>query len=280
MNQYFNFNILSGSNRFGRLGDIVEKYSDNEIFHCSLDGLNTSLITVGKYVKKIRCNKCELRQECKAPVNPSIGRYNIMIVGEAPGRTEDEVGIGFVGSAGKDILWPRLGVYGITPEMVHLTNVVKCYPQITKTPTKDQIGVCGTHLTNEITNLKPIIILAFGNTGVKFFREEDGGITKLNGTTEWSDRFECWICWCIHPASVLYQRSKNKELFEDGISNFVEKVDIVGGNYLRKMESSKVDFQCKFSVSFLENNRFVQCETCEIWEACANAASRFDWKLK
>jgi len=43
------------------------------------------------------------------------------------------------------------------------------------------------------------------------------------GTTEWNNDVGAWICWCIHPVSVLYD-AKNKELFKKGIKNFIKKI--------------------------------------------------------
>ena len=58
--------------------------------------------------------------------------------------------------------------------------------------------------------------------------DEDTGIMAKSGTTEWSDKVGAWICWCIHPASVLHHR-ENEELFQAGIENFARKVEILGG---------------------------------------------------
>jgi hypothetical protein len=47
-----------------------------------------------------------------------------------------------------------------------------------------------------------------------------------NGTTEWIEKFGCWVSWCIHPASVLYHR-ENMEIFSKGIKNFAEKLGTI-----------------------------------------------------
>jgi len=58
------------------------------------------------------CQDCDLVKQCKRPVLPSSGRYNLAIVGEAPGPNEDKQGEGFVGRAG-DLVWKELGQYGL-----------------------------------------------------------------------------------------------------------------------------------------------------------------------
>jgi len=170
---------------------------------------------------------CPLRAECKSPVAPSLGKYNMMIIGEAPGKEEDYERKGFVGRSG-ELLWNALKEKGYNRNMFHVTNVVKCYPSISKTPNKRQIKACSKFLDEEIKVIKPFVILAFGNTSLKYFTEEESGIMAKSGTTEWNDKANAWICWCIHPASVLYH-DENRELFDKGIKNFISKIKVLGG---------------------------------------------------
>jgi DNA polymerase len=145
-----------------------------------------------------------------------------MIIGEAPGRDEDKNGIGFCGDSG-NVVWKELKKYNLERKLFNVTNVVKCYPSVSKTPNKMQIKKCSKWLNEEIEKIKPFMILAFGNTNLKFFKNEDSGIMAKNGTTEWSYKYNCWISWCIHPASTLYA-PENKELFRKGIENFSKKI--------------------------------------------------------
>lgn len=181
-----------------------------------------------------QCNGCDLRGECRAPVLPSLGQMNMMIVGEGPGPTEDRQGEGFIGDAG-NLLFGKpkvksvvtLEQRGIPRLLCHITNVVKCYPKITRTPKAVHIRECSKWLEEEIKIVRPFVILSFGNTGMKFFKEMDSGIMNLNGTTEWSNKFNCWVCYSVHPASVLYE-SSNASLLNNAFSNFVEKIGTLG----------------------------------------------------
>jgi uracil-DNA glycosylase len=47
----------------------------------------------------------------------------------------------------------------------------------------------------------------------------------MNGKTEWNEKAKAWICYCVHPASVLHNQD-NREYFENGIKNFAEKVKL------------------------------------------------------
>jgi uracil-DNA glycosylase family 4 len=98
---------------------------------------------------------------------------------------------------------------------------------VSKTPSKKQIKTCGSWLAAEIAAIKPVLILAFGNTPLLFFKDQDKGIMELSGTTEWNEEHKAWICWCIHPASVLYHRENEKELHK-GMDNFFDKIKAFG----------------------------------------------------
>lgn len=194
-----------------------------------------SLIKQGNYIGPLfnkqefhECFNCELGKECfSGPVTPSSGRYNIMIYGEAPGKDEDEQGKGFVGRTGENVLWPELKKYDLKREDFYISNICKCYPSISKTPNKEHIKICKGWLKEEIENIKPCLILAFGNTSIEAFTNRKGGISELSGKTEWSEEFNCWIAWCIHPASVLHNPN-NRTAFENGIRNFSEKIFLLG----------------------------------------------------
>ncbi len=276
--QYFSFNIKDKANRFSGLMALdprLKAVSELDLLACNI---NSSLIRIGKFLYKTDgCSDCELRQQAKAPVNPSIGRYNVMVVGEAPGADEDQQGIGFIGKAGTGVLWPELKKHGLSALMFHVSNVCKCWPgkQI-KTPGKRHIQACSKHLETEITGLKPVVILAFGNTCNQFFRGESSGISELNGRTEWSDRFQCWICWCLHPAAVLHSGG-NRGDFERGIANFAQVLTRLGG---RNQGTGQVPQTgtCPWNGRFgVDNGNYLECEQCRAWGQCAVAASYGDW---
>jgi DNA polymerase-3 subunit alpha len=175
----------------------------------------------------IHCQKCDLFKQCRKPVLPSQGRYNIAIVGEAPGKREDDEGSGFVGKSG-ELLWGELEKYDLTRRFFHVTNVCKCFPSETKTPTAKHLDICRVWLDEELKKINVKLMLVFGNTGLLYFKNEIGGISKYSGKTEWSERYLSWICYGMHPAAALYN-SDNKKSFQEGIKNFVDKINVLGG---------------------------------------------------
>ena len=85
--------------------------------------------------EKVRtCQKCDL---CQTRTNAVPGKGNlnaeIILVGEAPGRSEDKRGEPFVGSAGKRLNEILLDA-GINRDDVYITNIVKCRPPNNRVP--------------------------------------------------------------------------------------------------------------------------------------------------
>jgi len=275
--QYFDFNIQDSAGRFSKIIQMdpgLAMAQESDLLGCNI---SANLIRITRHVHPvIECRACQLRDECRAPVNPSFGRYNIMATGEAPGPDEDEQGIGFIGRAGTDILWPEMRKHGLDALMLHVTNVCKCWPSRTKTPGKKHIEACRPILDAEIKCLQPIVILAFGNVGNQFFAGKSSGISGLSGTTEWSDRYQCWVCWCTHPSAVLHNRS-NMESFSTGIANFAQVLARLGGQNVGTGQVPQVQV-CPYNGRFgLDNNNFLECGPCPIWNDCAVAASYGDW---
>jgi len=230
--------LLVKSYRPNKTSSIFCNYAwfEEDLKTCALEGLDLNIFEekLFRNISVVKCSECELRSECRSPVLPSCGRINAFIVGEAPGVDEDLSGKPFVGKA-SDILWSGLKKYNFCRDIFHVTNVVKCFPSKTKTPTGRQISHCSKFLDSEIERLEPPLIFAMGNTSLKYFTSEDSGIMAKNATTEWNEKFGAWICYCIHPASVLYHK-ENQELFDLGVKNFIDKFKILGGDRWLKEE--------------------------------------------
>lgn len=136
---------------------------------------------------------------------PALG----MIVGEAPGRKEIEVGRPFVGSAGK-LLDTALRSFGITREFVYITNVVKELPldsdEKIRRPYSEEIEAWRPILEGEIENTAPAAILALGRTAAT-------ALTGLSGEIPFGSKIgNVYVAW--HPAYVLRQRSSYEEWLE------------------------------------------------------------------
>ena len=190
---------------------------------------NRTILDSTFFKKLIRCNKCELREEANAPVAPSQGLYNLMAIGEAPGPNEDIKGEGFIGAAGKK-MWRECGRRKIKRKDIHVTNMDKCYPKFSRKPSSKQIKTCSKlFLEKEIKSVRPVIILAFGNTCLEFFTGKKSGIMNMSGKALWNEKYGCWIAWCLHPAATLHNPD-NEVYFKEGIKTFARLVRALGLN--------------------------------------------------
>ncbi len=108
------------------------------------------------------CRKCALGSSRLHSV-PGEGdpRAGLVIVGEAPGATEDETGRPFVGRAGK-LLEDILAAIGLKREQVFICNVLKCRPPGNRTPEPLEVAACSPYLHRQLELIGPRVILAMG----------------------------------------------------------------------------------------------------------------------
>jgi len=177
---------------------------------------------MNKILEKIKaCTECPL---CKGRCKPVLGEGNLnselVFVGEAPGRKEDEVGIPFVGAAGQflDRLLFRIG---LSREAVYISNVVKCHPPDNRRPVMKEIEACTPFLEEQLEIIKPKIIVAMGNSAISFFSKKFGfkviGMKRIHGKT-----FQIEAPWgkvtllvTFHPAAALYNKDLEKIIEKD-----------------------------------------------------------------
>ncbi len=102
-----------------------------------------------------------------------------MIVGEAPGRYEDEGGEPFIGRSGRLLFQLMSEEVGIERDECFVTNVVKCRPPGNRTPTQREILACRGWLVAQVHDYAPTVVLALGNVAARaaFNLSEGVGVT-------------------------------------------------------------------------------------------------------
>jgi len=160
------------------------------------------------------CRDCSFSEQCNTPSTCKMGRYNIMVVNE----TGVDLGWEF---------WKEVKKADFVERDFHRTSVIKCGIKSIKDITRKNVESCSKWLEKEIEELRPYLILAIGNTGIKMFTEADTGINNKSGTTEWNDRYGCYICYCTSP-STLYYGGENITRFNEGVKNFTNNVKNLG----------------------------------------------------
>lgn len=136
----------------------------------------------------------------------------IILIGEAPGKNEDERGFPFVGSAGK-ILDQALIDARIERKEIYITNVVKCRPPNNRVPTDEEIGICTSeYLNKEIDIISPKIICIMGSTALKSLLGLKY-MTPYRGQIVNRPPLKYFITY--HPAATIYNNKLKHIFFED-----------------------------------------------------------------
>jgi len=159
-----------------------------------------------------QCAVCGLRVGCRSPaMKPDgEGRRKILVVGEAPGREEDEAGKPFVGPSGKK-LKELFGTVGIELRRdCWLTNAIRCRPARNRKPNLQQIQACRPNLLKAIRELKPGLIVAVGDVAVSslvgwLWKEGEGGISRFVGWVIPAVPLKTRVLPVYHPAFLLRQ---------------------------------------------------------------------------
>ena len=157
---------------------------------------------------------------CKQCKNIVVGKgslnADIMFVGEAPGRNEDEQGLPFVGAAGKN-LDNLLNKVGLSLDNVYIANILKCRPPENRDPLPEEIRAHTPWLIEQIKQIKPKVICSLGNYSTKFFLAKGNidemksmpGITQVHGkikTIEFNG-LTMKLIPLFHPAAMIYNRN-------------------------------------------------------------------------
>lgn len=127
----------------------------------------------------VRCALATTRQRVVIGSGPLDAR--LMIIGEAPGRTEDEGGAPFIGASGKLFFALLLEEVGLARQECYVTNVVKCRPPANRTPTPHEIETCRPWLVEQLDRVKPQFILTLGNTAGRAIFAYETGIGRVHG---------------------------------------------------------------------------------------------------
>jgi uracil-DNA glycosylase family 4 len=164
------------------------------------------------------CTRCPQLAQTRHTVVFGAGNANadLMFVGEAPGRNEDERGLPFVGQAGQ-LLDTLLGEIGLARDQVFIANVLKCRPPGNRDPHPVEIERCQEYLFRQIELIEPTVICTLGNFATKLLRNDTTGIMRLHGRPEVRTvgPRAVRLFPVFHPAAALYTPSNVEVLRAD-----------------------------------------------------------------
>ena len=170
------------------------------------------------YVEARGCTRCPELAATRKNVVFGAGNADagLMFIGEAPGASEDEQGVPFVGRAGK-LLDKLLEEIGLARKDVFVANVLKCRPPGNRDPMPIEIENCRDYLYRQVELIQPRVLCSLGNFSTKLLRDDPTGITRLHGKPEelTLGRRTVRLYPIFHPAAALYTPRMLETLRED-----------------------------------------------------------------
>jgi DNA polymerase len=160
---------------------------------------------------------CELKRHAKQLVfadgNPQA---RVMLVGEAPGRDEDQEGLPFVGRSGK-LLDLMLKAIGLDRTTVYIANVIPWRPPGNRTPTPQETQICLPFIRRQIELVDPEVLVCLGNPSSQAVLGLTDGIMKTRGRwlTYDTGRREVRAIATLHPAYLLRQPLQKRLAWRD-----------------------------------------------------------------
>ena len=145
-------------------------------------------------------------------------KSKLMIIGEAPGKEEDEQGVPFGGRAGQ-LLDKMLSAIKLERKNVYLTNVLPWRPPQDRNPTDQEILDFLPFLQKQVEIIKPKFIYLLGTTATKAILSTPLSLKKLRG--KWyeykSVNFDTPINVLVsyHPEFLIKSPGYKKEAWND-----------------------------------------------------------------
>lgn len=140
---------------------------------------------------------------------------DIVFIGEAPGKKEDELGLPFVGASGR-FLNEMLVAAGMERSDVYITNIVKYRPPNNRDPSREEKAAFWPYLERQLEIIQPKVIITLGrHSGMAFL--PDLVISRDHGQSQQTtlNGLPYKIIPLYHPAAALYNGSMRTVLVDD-----------------------------------------------------------------
>ena len=140
---------------------------------------------------------------------------DIVFIGEAPGKKEDEQGIPFVGAAGK-FLNVMLEQAGMERSDVYITNIVEYRPPNNRDPKPAEKEAFWPYLLKQLEIIQPKVVITLGRHSMNYFLP-DAIIGEAHGQPQQVKfgKQALTVIPLYHPAAALYNGSLRQTLIDD-----------------------------------------------------------------
>ena len=161
---------------------------------------------------------CDLRKGARNTVfsdgNPAA---RVMLIGEGPGREEDQRGLPFVGAAGQllDRMFAAIGLSRTSPDALstlYIANAVPWRPPGNREPTAEELAMLRPFLLRHVELADPDLIVLLGNTACQAVLGRRG-IMRLRG--QWTEALSRPCLPTLHPANLLRAPENKREVWAD-----------------------------------------------------------------
>jgi uracil-DNA glycosylase family 4 len=172
------------------------------------------LVTIDGLVPVIEaCRKCQLGHTRQHSV-PGEGsaQAGLVVVGEAPGATEDDTGRPFVGRAGQ-LLNDILKAIELKREDVFICNVLKCRPPGNRDPEPLEVAACSPYLHRQLELIRPRVILAMGKPAARALLGSNASLNDLRGKVHRYRGIPLIVTY--HPAALLRNPHWKRPTWDD-----------------------------------------------------------------
>ena len=165
----------------------------------------------------LACQKCGL---CETRTNVVFGMGNpqaeVLVIGEAPGRSEDEQGLPFVGRSGQLLDQYLRAIHLSRDKNVFITNIVKCRPPENRDPLPNEWDACIPYLREQFRVIRPKIVLCLGRIAAQRLIRPDFSVTREHG--QWVEKDGVFFTATLHPAALLRNPSNKPLSYADFVA--------------------------------------------------------------
>lgn len=173
------------------------------------------------------CRRCPALVDSRTQIVNGRGdpEATILLVGEAPGRYEDDAGRPFIGQSG-ELLETALRDRGWDPDAVRITNLVRCRPPENRDPHVAERRNCRDHLEAEVAAVDPEVVLALGRIPATALLDRSVRVSAeaASTATVHLGGQPRTVVIGLHPAAVLYDRTQT-DAFESALDRALELAD-------------------------------------------------------
>ena len=163
------------------------------------------------------CEKCDL---CCTRTHVVFGTGNpnaeVLFIGEAPGRNEDEQGLPFVGKSGQ-LLDHYLEAIDLSRDKnVYIANIVKCRPPQNRDPLPEESAACMPWLRQQFQLIRPKIVVCLGRVAAQRMLDPTFSISRDHG--KFFDKQGTLFMATYHPAALLRYPDNKPAVFGDFVA--------------------------------------------------------------